>query len=164
MLILFRRRMVPVALGLAVGLGAVPAGADETSSRWIAALPFGAGQVHRGDIGMGVFFAVGEAVLGGTAITAAWMNERLVAAGASRPADDHPQVDLPRLNDQIRTATMVNHLAFAGWAALTTIGVLEAQVQLSVRSSESAEQLSPPVSITAAVAPGGGSIHLQMAF
>jgi hypothetical protein len=52
--------------------------ADENGSRWIAAMPFGAGQIQNGDTGLGVFFAVGEALLGGATITT-------VAGPRSRP-------------------------------------------------------------------------------
>jgi hypothetical protein len=42
-------RILPFALVAAVGLSAAPARADDTS-RWIAALPFGAGQFQNGDV------------------------------------------------------------------------------------------------------------------
>jgi hypothetical protein len=157
--------MVSVAVALAVGLCAAPSRADDASSRWIAALPFGVGQLHRGDIGLGIFFAAGEAVLGGASIGAAAVAGSLSSTDVTqRRSSTGQHVDIGALNDRIETATIVNRIAFAGWAALAVAGVLEAQVNIGRRRSEPRDQPGPPVGITVAPVPGGASIGLRTAF
>jgi hypothetical protein len=163
MLALLPKRIAATALALAIGLSAAPSRADEATERWIAALPFGAGQIRRGDVGLGVFFAVGEALLGGTAI-AAW-----AAFGALSTTDPYRPVgqrvpSIPALNAELDTVATVNRVAFAGWAALTAAGVIEAQVSVGRRGSAPRDQPSPRVAMTAAPVPGGASMGLRLAF
>lgn len=157
------RIIVSAALAVAVSLSAASSRADEAASRWIAALPFGAGQIHRGDIGLGLFFAVGEAVLGGTSIAAA---SRVGALNSARFTSLEPgqHIDIRALNAELRTASAVNRIAFASWAALTAAGVIEAQVNVGRRSSASWDRSSPPVRMIAVPVPGGASIGLHLAF
>jgi uncharacterized protein with PIN domain len=164
MLTMLPKMIVPAALAVAVSLSAAPARADEATSRWIAALPFGAGQVHRGDIGLGLYFAAGEALLGGASIAAAAYVGALTSAASAPPEPGQKVVDIRALNAELRTATMVNRIAFAGWAALTAAGVVEAQLSISRRSSASRDQPSPPLRLTAAPVPGGASIGLHLSF
>lgn len=158
------RRLVPVALALAMGLHATPSRAEDGSARWIAMLPFGVGQMYRGDTRLAVFFAAGEALLGGTSVaTMAWVNAR-ASANTSPPGPGQLPVDHAAINAEIQTATMVNRLAFAGWAALTAAGIIEAQVNLPSRRSAPRDQPAPPAHLTAAPVPGGASVGLRVAF
>jgi hypothetical protein len=164
MLAMLPRRIVPAALAVAVSLSAAPSRADEATSRWIAALPFGAGQIHRGDIGLGLFFAVGEALLGGTSIAAAATVGELSSTAVAPRRPGKPHIDSRALNAEVSTAVMVNRIAFASWAALTAAGVIEAQVNVGHRSSASRDEPSPPVRMIAAPVPGGASIGLHLSF
>jgi hypothetical protein len=163
MLTLLQKRIVPAALAVAVSLSATPSRADEATSRWIAALPFGAGQIHRGDIGLGLFFAVGEALLGSASIAAAARFGGLSSATVA-PLEPGQHIDIRALNAELRTAAMVNRIAFAGWASLTAAGVLEAQVNVDRRRAASRDQPSLPVRMIAAPAPGGASVGLHLSF
>ena len=155
-------RILPLALVATVGLSAAPARAHEPS-RWIAALPFGVGQFQNGEAALGIFFASGEALLGATSIATAAITMTLSSAD-TRPVlqgDWMRQVDYAALNDRIRAATTANHIAFAGWAALTAAGILEAQVNFGTRRM-AAEV--PLVTATAAPVPGGGLVGVRAVF
>jgi hypothetical protein len=156
--------LVSAALAAAVSLSAAPSRADEATSRWIAAMPFGAGQIHRGDVGLGVFFAVGEALLGGASIAAAAYAGELTSTDVDARGPNGWSIDTKRLNAKVRAVTMVNRTAFAGWTALTAVGVLEAQLCVGSRTSASRDQPSPPVRMTAGPLPGGASIGLHLSF
>jgi hypothetical protein len=158
MLTLLPKKIVPFALAAALTLSAAPSRADEASSRWIAALPFGAGQIQRGDTGLGIFFAVGESLLGGATIATA-ASVKVLGAGLPRGP-----VDIVAVNAELRTLVRVNQLAFAAWAALTVAGVIEAQVNVGRRGPASRDQPSAQVSVTAAPVPGGASLGLRLAF
>jgi hypothetical protein len=165
MLAMLPRMIVPAALAVAVSLSAAPSRADEATSRWIAALPFGAGQIHRGDIGLGLFFAVGEALLGGTSIAAAATVGELNSTAVALREPGKPHLDIRAFNAEVRTVVMVNRIAFASWAALTAAGVIEAQVNVGRhKSSASRDQPILPVRMIAAPIPGGASIDLHLSF
>jgi hypothetical protein len=158
------RRIVPAAFAVAVSLSATPSRADEATSRLIAAMPFGAGQLHRGDIGLGLFFTVSEALFGGTSIVAAVLVGELTSTNVDARGPDQRLVDIRALDAEVRTATMVNRVAFASWAALAAAGVIEAQVSLGRRTSTSRDQPTLPLRMIAAPVPGGASVGLHLSF
>jgi hypothetical protein len=151
------RTIVSAALSVVVSLFAAQAQADEATSRWVSVLPFGAGQFHRGDIGLGIFFAAGEALLGGTSLAA--VGSMLTISEGSVLQDS----ERTARNAQMKTAGMVNRVAFAGWAALTAAGLVEAQVNLG-RRGPAARDASPPIRLTAGPLPGGASVGLVLPF
>jgi hypothetical protein len=145
-----------MALATAIALSTAPARADETGSRWLAALPFGVGQFQNGDVGLGIFFAAGQALLAGTSIAT-----RLMVSSLASQSPAGPRVDIPALNARLATAVTVNRIAFAGWAALTVAGVVEAEVSFGPRRAAPRE---PSIKATAAPLPGGGMVGLRASF
>jgi len=152
-------RILLLAFVAAAGLRAAPARADE-GSRWIAALPFGAGQFQNGDVALGIYFACGEAGFGVTSIATAAIATSLL----STDIHSQPRVDIAELNDRIHTVTAMNQVAFAGWAALTAAGIIEAQVNLGQRRVPMARQPVRSFAATAAPVPGGGLLGVRFAF
>jgi hypothetical protein len=146
-----------MALTLALGLLATPSHAEEGSSRLVAALPFGAGQVQRGDLRLGAFFGVGEGLLGGASLAA------LVWIEALSHRSNQRESERQALNNELKTATMVNRFSFAGWATLTAAGIVEAQVNVG-RRRPAARDASPPLRLTAEPLPGGAALGLRFAF
>jgi hypothetical protein len=117
-------------------------------SRWIAALPFGAGQFQNGDVGLGVLFAVSESLFGIASIASVAYVGALVRTTPGRVSD------VSSLNQRLEIATTVNRVTFGGFAALAVAGVLEAQVNFGRK----------PVAVTAGAAPGGALVGLRAAF
>jgi hypothetical protein len=169
-------RILPIALAAAAALSTAPARADDPGlppelpsaepssprgSRWIAALPFGIGQMQNGDVGVGIFFAAGEAVLAGASLATYWTVDYIASVNPSQRSPTHQPIDVPALNARITTLTMVNRATFAGWAALTAAGVFEAEVSFGPRHA-ARTRLSG--SITAAPLPGGGMAGIRAAF
>jgi hypothetical protein len=155
-----------VVLGLvaAFGLTSAPARADgpvegAPGSRYIAALPFGAGQFQNGDVGLGIFFAAGEALLGGASITAFALVDRL--SQTSLRSSNGLLPNIPALNNELALLTRLNQVAFAAGSALAVAGVIEAQV--SFRSARCKRECAP-VSATAAPVPGGGRLGVRVSF
>jgi hypothetical protein len=155
--------VLSLALAASVGLSTAPARAEGPApcgSRWIAVLPFGAGQFQNRDVGLGIFFAAGEAALAGTSIATTLVVDKLASTNVFAPG---PRPSIARLNDQLRTVTVVNRMAFAGWAALTAVGLIEAQVSFGPRRAD--EKSAPPsLAVAAASVPGGGMVGLHAAF
>lgn len=169
MLALRPSRILPIALAAAVGLSTVPARAEDeegshlqiVGSRWIAALPFGVGQMQNGDVGLGVAFAVGEALLAGASIASDVMVLNLASTNVSVRSSTRQPVDVPALDTELRTLTTVNRVTFAGFAALAAAGVIEAEVSFGPRSLP---RTTPAITATAAPLPGGGVVGLRACF
>lgn len=146
--------LLPLALAATTILTSTSARADE--SRWIAALPFGAGQFQNGDRALGVFFAVSEAAFGATSIASSVAVEVIAKTHTGR------STNLSELNGSIRAATMVNRISFASWAALAAVGIVEAQWSFGHRAH-------PPkrdAALTPIIAPlpGGAFVGVSSAF
>jgi len=154
---------LPVALAAALWLASAPARADPppcpepVGSRWIAALPFGAGQFQRRDIGLGAFFAAVEAVSGGLTI-GTFVAVRELSSSSVPPSG------YQRVNDKMRTLAVVNRTAFAAWAAFTVAGVIEAQMSFGPRRRPAGQERRPAFAATAAAVPGGGTLGVRVAF
>jgi hypothetical protein len=158
-----RSRLVPLLAAAAIGLLSSPARADETGSRWIAAMPFGAGQIQNGDTGLGIFFAVGEALLGGATITTVALFDHLTSINP-RPTGTGAYPSIAGINQELNTLVVVNRISFAGWAALTAAGIVEAEVSFGRRRAAPASDARPPVKATLSAVPGGGWLGVQGRF
>jgi hypothetical protein len=154
--------ILALALAAAVDVSTAPAHAEDTGSRWIAALPFGVGQLQNGDVGLGVALAVGEVLLAGTSIATSAVVNRLASTDPA-PGVSSPVVDLVAVNDRIDALVTLNRIAFIGWAALTAAGVVEAQVSYGPRHSPP-RPASPPITATVAPVLGGGVVGLRGVF
>lgn len=158
MSILRLARIVPFALVAAISLSAAPARADEPS-RWIAALPFGVGQFQNRDVGLGIFFASSEALMGATSIVTAAIEMKL----GSTDLRHLGIVKRDALSDASHAVETTNHVTFATWAVLAVAGVLEAQVSFSPRRDAGHPQC-PSVAVTAAPIAGGGLMGVRAVF
>jgi len=143
----------------AVSLSAAPVRAADTS-RWIAALPFGAGQFQNGNVALGIFFAGSEALLGATSIVTAAIAMKLVSTDTQGLGDRK----IMALHDSFRAAKTTNHVAFTTLAVLAAAGVTEAQVNLVPRRTAPAPQRCPSFAATAAPILGGGLLGVRAAF
>ena len=135
----------------------------KTSSRWIAAVPFGVGQYQNGDVGLGVFFSVTQALLGATSIATGAVVLSLDAA-----FDPHnPTVDVPALQAKVNLLVLVNRIAFATWAAATVAGVVQAQVAFQNEKLVTRPRPAPPrpsLAPSVSMVPGGASGGLILRF
>jgi hypothetical protein len=131
----------------------------EYNARWLAMVPFGVGQFQNGDVRLGIAFATGEVLLGGAALVAVAIVNKL-ASGISA---ENFQV----LNPRIRTAATVNQVTFAAWAALTAAGVIQAQIAFVPSRVTTQTRPVPPrpkLAPVAAPLPGGGFVGLTGTF
>lgn len=136
----------------------------QPNSRWIAMVPFGVGQFQNGDVRLGVVFAAGEALLGGASLATIVIVNKLASTD---PGPDSTGSLRNQLNSQIRTATTVNVVTFAGWAALTVAGVLQAQIAFVPERTTTQKRPVPPrpkLTPVAAPAPGGGILGIAGTF
>lgn len=134
------------------------------NSRWIAMVPFGVGQFQNGNVGAGIAFAAGEVLFGGAALVSIAVVNKL----ASTDVGPHPsQAVVDALNSQIRTATTVNQITFAAWAAITIAGVIQAQVSFVPEHTTTAPRpipSRPKLAPVAAPVPGGGVLGVTGTF
>lgn len=90
--------------------------------RWVAAIPFGAGQFQNGSTALGVTLLVSELAALGTLATA-WYVESSVTSRVNEPGLRKEQVDA-----QISTARDVQIVAGYSFLAFAVSGILEAQL------------------------------------
>jgi hypothetical protein len=127
------------------------------SSRWVAFVPFGAGQFQNGDAALGWVFAVSEAVAGGTSIglaatVASYAN---VDLSAKDPTTGQT-VSRTELQSRIDSATLANRIAFSAWAGITVIGIVQAQIAFVPERVSMRPRPLPKPSVAPAVAPTAG--------
>ena len=138
----------------------------ELNSRLIAMVPLGVGQFQNGDIRLGIAFAAGEALLGGTSLVTVAIVNKLASIHVSSGL-----VDTTKLNAKIRAAVIVNQITFATWGVLTVAGVIQAQVGFVPERTTLQKRLVPPRPTLApmpipfaAPVPGGAVVGLTGAF
>jgi hypothetical protein len=135
----------------------------QPNSRWIAMVPFGVGQFQNGNVPLGAVFAVSEALLGTASLVSIVIFNKLVSTDTSQlPSSAYPQ-----LNGQILTAARVNQVTFAGWAALTVAGIVQAQVAFVPERTTTQKRPVPPrpkLTPVAAPVPGGAVLGISGTF
>jgi hypothetical protein len=130
----------------------------QVNSRAIALLPFGVGQFQNGDTALGVFFAVSEALAGGTAIAAGALESYYTGLD--------PTSNPVALTSRVDTSATVNRIAFGAWAGLTLAGIIQAQVGFVPERSFTRPRPVPPpppppkVLPTVSFQPGGATVGL----
>ncbi len=152
---------LPLAAAAAIALAAAPARADDALARSIAAVPFGAGQFQNGDTALGICFAAGEALLGGASIATMLLANHLASVTPSGPTQP---AAVASLNQRIDGTVTANRVSFAGWAALTAAGIIEAEVTFAPRRAAPPDGERPSLSATLAAVPGGGFLGLRGRF
>jgi tetratricopeptide (TPR) repeat protein len=105
-------------------------------SRYVAAMPFGAGQFQNGDIGLGLFFGISQLLAGGVAIGAEIVNTNLTVDGVER------DVNRDAAQAGIDTARTVNLVAMGIFGLSAVSGIAEAQISFE---SESVEMRTRPI-------------------
>lgn len=133
---------------------------EQRNSRWVAALPFGAGQFQNQDRGLGLFFAATEAILAVLSVTTGALH--LAIRDEDPGADDDLRTRLIRLERFYRYTNWVSSGLLAG---LAIAGVAEAQarfvpVHRTERTRALPEDLGVPgaeaaPSLEVSVGPGG---------
>ncbi len=127
------------------------------SSRWVAFVPFGAGQFQNGDPALGWVFAVSEAAAGVASIglagaVAAYANADLTA----KDPTTGQTVNRSELQSRIDTATLANRIAFSAWAGITVIGIVQAQIAFVPEHATTRPRPLPKAAVAPAVAPTPG--------
>jgi tetratricopeptide (TPR) repeat protein len=138
----------------------------ETRSRWIAAVPFGAGQFQNGDRGLGWLFLAGEAAAGATSIISALALTSFQGVDVSPkdPASGERNVDIDALNARIDVVTAVNRVAFGAFMAMAVTGIVHAQLTfVPERATLRKRPIPPPppsfsAAPTISVFPGGAAL------
>jgi hypothetical protein len=133
----------------------------DTNSRWLALVPFGIGQFQNGDMRLGITFAASEMLFGGASlVTTAIINSLAKTDVYAHTAAGQP-VDVAALNTEIINASIVNRVAFIGWAAISIAGVIQAQVAFVPERVSYPRRSVPPrpkIAPIAAPLPGGGGV------
>ncbi|MCH2108438.1 MAG: hypothetical protein MK135_03860 [Polyangiaceae bacterium] len=147
-------------------------------SRWIAALPFGAGQFQNGHQGWGFFFLTAEVVTGSTALAStiilADLNQQYID---SEIVGGGPPLNANEFNRKKKAALTTLTVATWTWIGVTLAGIADAQIRflperhLGARTRPLPKDLQPPkdpeesrVEPLAGWLPGGGFVGLRGAF
>jgi tetratricopeptide (TPR) repeat protein len=132
-------------------------------SRWIAAVPFGAGQFQNGQDGLGYAFLVTESLLTATSIAAGVIHMQLIADYAPSPTS----VDYEDFVSRKNTMFQLSVYSSAALAVIALGGVVQAQVSFVPEVYEVRQRPIPPpppvIPIVGAV-PSGGFVGLQARF
>lgn len=104
----------------------------ERNSRLVAFVPFGVGQIQNGDKGLGILFAVSEAITGiaSIALSSATYYWESIDPNTINPDTGKKAGSDTRkaINATTQTIAMANQITFGAWAALTIAGVVQAQI------------------------------------
>jgi len=106
-------------------------------SRWVAMIPFGAGQFQNGQEGLGYAFLVAQSALAVASITSNVIWHGLAAQYS-------PGVDHPKFESQERTAYDVNLYTTGAFAAVALTGILHAQLTFVPEVQETRLRPLPP--------------------
>jgi tetratricopeptide (TPR) repeat protein len=125
------------------------------NSRWIAMLPFGAGQFQNGQEGLGYAFLVAESALAVTSITSNVIWHGLIAQYSN-------EVDHQQFTSKVNTAYDVNLYSTGALAVLALAGVIHAQLTFvpEVRETRLHPLPPPPPTMTPKVGAGPSGFFL----
>jgi TolA-binding protein len=125
----------------------------ERHSRWLALLPFGAGQFQNGQETLGWMFLSGETILGVTSIgaVAVALSEQLQANDAFARRDLPEALSFQR---RAQIAAIVADWFAAGFYAAAVGGIVHAQLTFVPERVETRKREIPPVSLEPFVGPG----------
>ena len=112
----------------------------EVNSRWIAMIPFGAGQYQNGDTRLGALFTASQLALGASLITSGVL------------AQNYAGFDRSRCNEQcyvqvasaFTTATLVNRVSFGALLGVAVVGIVQAQIAFVPERVTSVPRALPP--------------------
>jgi tetratricopeptide (TPR) repeat protein len=128
----------------------------EVRSRWVALVPFGAGQFQNGHASLGALLAVSEGSLLALSIVTYFLHDSLRGQAPSPE-----EIDDARLAEQAFRYT--NQISFALFAAIAITGIIDAQIRFEPshdyerKRSLPADLVKPEISL----GPTGGSIKLR---
>jgi tetratricopeptide (TPR) repeat protein len=118
-------------------------------SRWVAMIPFGAGQFQNGQEGLGYAFLVAQSALAVASVASYVVYSGLVAdftEQTRRREDATPSspIDFPKFESQYNTAYDVNLYSTVGLAAVALTGILHAQLTFVPEVQETRLRPLPP--------------------
>jgi tetratricopeptide (TPR) repeat protein len=120
-------------------------------SRWIAAVPFGAGQFQNGQENLGYAFLVSESLLAATSLTAGVIHMQLIADYAKY----QNTVDFADYDARRQTSQTVSLLAGGALAAVAIGGIVHAELTFVPEVRETRPRPIPkPPAVTPTVIPG----------
>jgi len=146
-----------------------------TRSRFLAMVPFGLGQFQNDDVGLGVFFAAGQTVTIGAAVTSFFIAEDVrdtecpdVVIRESEGTEVTDKVDCDALRERFNIARAVNWVSFGSAIALIVGGIIEAQVSFVDEETEVRKRpIPPPVQVSPRVSVsthGDVTLGLELTF
>lgn len=128
-------------------------------SRWIAAVPFGAGQFQNGDTALGVSFRAGEVALLSTAIASGLVLHKHMQAAQVDP-NDPPEANSFNRKTEV-THGVMTALAWS-FVGVAVPGVLEAQLSLKKPLDDGAGSVTYLPSVE--VKPGAATLGVSGRF
>ncbi|HWZ91871.1 MAG TPA: hypothetical protein VNW92_23570 [Polyangiaceae bacterium] len=134
-----------------------------TKTRWLALVPFGAGQFQNGKDTLGYVFLTSEVLLAASTLTTLGIETHQVLeanriqAGGKKP--------VPSTNDTLHTWYTAMRYSSYAWLGVSVIGILEAQLSF-VPDQPRARRRPLPLELrpSAEVVPGGGVFGLSGKF
>ena len=100
------------------------------NSRWIAAIPFGAGQFQNDQQAAAWTFLTAEAALAATSVVTGAIAQDLQSKGTAR------NVDTADVNRRVETMQIVNNAAFVAFAVVAVGGIMHAQLTFVPKRQE----------------------------
>jgi tetratricopeptide (TPR) repeat protein len=110
------------------------------NSRWIAMVPFGAGQFQNGQQELGYTFLLAESALAVTSIASGVIHMNLVADYASHPGT----ADFDKFTSDRVTARDVNRYSAGALALVALVGIVHAQLTFIPEVQEMRQRPLPP--------------------
>jgi len=132
-------------------------------SRWVAAVPFGAGQFQNGEEALGYAFLIGEAVLAGTSLAAGVIHMNLIADYSRAPTSVQYEDFISRKN----TTLFLSTYSSLALAVIALGGIIQAEATFVPEVREIRTRpipQPPPVLPTVGLSPSGITMGLEGRF
>jgi tetratricopeptide (TPR) repeat protein len=111
-------------------------------SRWVAMIPFGAGQFQNGQEGLGYAFLVAESALAVASAASFVVYNGLIADVSSKLGKE--PIDFPNFESKLNTAFDVNQYSNAALAVVALAGIVHAQLTFVPEVQETRFRPLPP--------------------
>jgi hypothetical protein len=129
----------------------------QKNSRWVALLPFGAGQFQNGQTSLGYTFLSGEALLGaGSIVGAALM---FYNSGQTQAAVHRGDGTAPAYNARAQEAAWAGDIFGGAFLLAAVVGIVHAELTFLPEKVTVRKRELPPVTLLPYVGPGGIGIQ-----
>jgi len=134
---------------------------ERVNSRWVAVVPFGAGQFQNGDRRLGFFFLASEALTAGFSIGSFYAHQRLEGKDVTVTLGEDPSTE-NAVVQRAKAWRLVNWVSTSVFGALVVVGITDGLVRFEPVVRTTRERTLPPRPGSSAFEDDGPSASLRL--